>query len=295
MQLLYVDESGDPGTTTGASEVFLLSGVVVSAKGWRKLLERYRAFRSAIRRDFGIPVYSEIHAGELVGSRGKVAGMSMKLKTRRSLFAQCLNFVSAQNDLELKVYSVVVDKRAARFRVPKTGIQDFAAKLLYQRFSNKLAKSNEDIRKRLVRAFPHVQRLDDDPRDEVIAALKSAGLYSYGVIFADETNEVSIRRVLRKMRVFNPIPNQVEFGPGYRNVPEPWTVEDPSIRNSKDSAFIQIADWVATALKCQENPSPYQKKTGLDEYYERLRPVLFTPACGHDPRNQGTYRHPRPK
>lgn len=271
----------------------MLSGMMVPGHKWHDLLWRYRRFRSAIRTDYGVPVYAEIHGKDLVGSRGRVGGQSMKLKKRRSLLARCINLVSGCDDLGIGVFSVVLHKDDPGFRDKPEGVHGYAAKTLYQRFSNRLKYLNKDVDKAMDTLGSAAIGLSEADKEAIRCVLRAMPRHHRGVIFADETNAAVMTKVLRKMRVYNPIPNVPEFGNGWRNQPDQWIVEDPSYKDSANSAFIQLVDWVATALKCQEDPTAYNQKHGMDGLYESLRPVLFTRASRQDPRKQGTYRYPR--
>jgi hypothetical protein len=93
-----------------------------------------------------------------------------------------------------------------------------------------------------------------------------------GLIFWDDTNGPELRRIYRRMRSHNPVPNQ--FGLGYRQIPLVRIVEDPSTRDSEHSYFIQAADAAAFALYQWYSPSAYIRKKGARKYFERLLPVL---------------------
>ena len=58
-----------------------------------------------------------------------------------------------------------------------------------------------------------------------------------GLIFCDASNEPLLRRIYRRMRVYNPVPNTRSRG--YRQLPLARIAEDPNIRLSHHSYFIQ--------------------------------------------------------
>jgi uncharacterized protein DUF3800 len=96
-----------------------------------------------------------------------------------------------------------------------------------------------------------------------------------GVIFSDAANEAALRRLYRRMRVYNPIPNmRSRFLGGYRQLPLSRIAEDPNIRHSHHSYFIQAADTAAFALYQWHAPSSYVRKKGAKNYFLRLNPVL---------------------
>ena len=67
-------------------------------------------------------------------------------------------------------------------------------------------------------------------------------------------------------------------------------VEDIVYRDSKRSAFIQLADFCAFALLRSENPIASRTKYGLDKSFDRLKPALVTQAFAKDPRGFGIIR-----
>lgn len=64
-------------------------------------------------------------------------------------------------------------------------------------------------------------------------------------------------------------------------------IEDPVLRNSRDSYLIQAADCAAFLLKQSIEPSTYMKKHGGNAYLQRLAPVLCTHASNKDPMRLG--------
>jgi len=86
------------------------------------------------------------------------------------------------------------------------------------------------------------------------------------------------------MRRFNPIPNVVQFGAGYRDTPVDRIIEYPSFRDSAESYYIQVADLIAFLLYQETAPSAYMRKTGGQSYFRRLAPLLLRQASSSEPR-----------
>jgi len=72
------------------------------------------------------------------------------------------------------------------------------------------------------------------------------------------------------------------------NQPIQVIVENPIMRDSHESYFIQVADCAAFLLKQRFDPSTFMKKHGGNAYFNRLDPVLCKFACNKDP--QGVVR-----
>lgn len=108
----------------------------------------------------------------------------------------------------------------------------------------------------------------------------------YGILFVDRTDERKLRLLTRRMRVYNPVPNQ--GGAGYRQIPITTLVEDAVHRDSHHSYFIQLTDVNAYFLYQKHLPAGYIKKKGARNFFDRLAPVLCTVASASDP--QGIVR-----
>jgi hypothetical protein len=63
-----------------------------------------------------------------------------------------------------------------------------------------------------------------------------------GLLFADHTDDKKLTKLMRKMRVYNPIPSMAGFSTSYRMLPLVQIIEDPNFRNSADSLYIQAVD-----------------------------------------------------
>jgi hypothetical protein len=102
-----------------------------------------------------------------------------------------------------------------------------------------------------------------------------------GVIISDATEEKDIRQLLRRMRIYNSVPSH--FG-GYYAAPTDNILEDPFMRNSKHSYFIQAADAIAYSLYRREYPKGSLKKYQIERFFDFLEPILLTEANRSDPR-----------
>jgi Protein of unknown function (DUF3800) len=242
MYLMYVDESGDSGLHGSPTRYFVLSGIVVHELRWHEALNRLVSFRQRMRTRFGLQMREEIHAGPMLSRPGKL--LRIRKNDRLTIIRAHLDELASMKFLN--VINVRVDKEG---KPADYDPFERAWEALIQRFENTLRYSN----------FPRPKFIFGD----------------IGIIFCDAADEASLRRIYRRMRVFNPIPNMRSFFTGgYRQLPLTRVAEDPNIRHSHHSYFIQAADTAAFALYQHYAPSAYVRKKGARNYFLRLDPIL---------------------
>jgi hypothetical protein len=244
MYMMYVDESGDTGLINSPTDYFALSGIVVHERQWRQFTDTLLNFKKTLRAVYGLPVRAEIHASEYIKSRVFELPRHQRLGILRNTLDELAKIA------DISITNVIVDKtnKPADFDV-----FDFAWKALFQRFENTLVYGN----------FPGAHRND------------------YGIIFTDATAGTKLLRMVRKMSVYNPVPNT--GGGGYRNLPFVRIIEDPHGKNSAESMAIQMADVCAYFLHQRYRPNGYIRKQGAKYYFDRLTPVLNLNASRTSP------------
>ena len=247
MYLMYVDESGDAGLVGSPTRYFVLTGMIVHELRWHEALNRLIAFRLRMRTAFGLLMKEEIHAGSMLTRPGPL--VRIRRNDRLAIIRHLLDELADMTFLNF--INVRVDKHGK-----PEGYDPFerAWQALIQRFENTLNHRN----------FPGPANPDDR-----------------GAIFCDETDGASLRRLYRRMRVFNPIPNR--HGPGYRQLPLTRIVEDPSIRLSHHSYFVQAVDTAAFATYQWYQPSTFIRTKGARRYFARLDPILCKVASANNP------------
>ncbi len=252
MYLMYVDESGDAGLHKSPTRFFTLTGLVIHELRWGDYLERIIEFRRRMRNTFGLLLREEIHAAHLINRPGDL--VRIKRNDRLTIIRAFINELSAMPDLS--IINVVVDKQG---KPAGYDVMTKAWEALIQRFSNTLSHRNFN------------GPANPDER---------------GFIVPDNTEARKIRDLVRKMRRYNPVPNQ--FGGGYRNLQIDNLVEDPYFRDSRDSYLIQAADVVAFALYQHLEPSSFIKRKSAHNYFNKLDAQLCRVAAPRDP--QGIVR-----
>jgi hypothetical protein len=242
---MYVDESGDSGLTGSPTSYFALSGIVVHETKWRDFINRLIAFKKTLREVYSLPVRAEIHASEFVNSR------VFQLK-RHDRLAILRNAIDELAKIEhISITNLIVDKtnKAADFDV-----FDVAWRVLFQRFENTLKYGN----------FPGQHRTD------------------YGLVITDATAGHKLTKIVRKMSVFNHIPNNQAFGPGSRNIPILKIIEDPFGKDSAQTLPVQMADVTAYFLHQRFKPNSFIQRQRAYKYFDRLQPVLNVHASRTD-------------
>lgn len=239
---MYVDESGDPGINTYASKHFLLNGLIVSQDDWQKYLQRLKAFRKSLKDIYGLNQRTEIHASELI----RINKLDSYKKIRKKNRIKILELYSEQIPVifdKAKVISIFFDKS---FLTEEQDVQEIAWNRLIQRFDNYLKMNVNDK----------------------------------GIIISDDTESKKIIRLLRKMRIYNPILRK-EQGKSL-NRPTDNIIEDLFERNSKDSYFIQTVDVLAHLLYRKEIVKGSLRKYNIENYFYNVEPILLKEACKND-------------
>lgn len=248
MYMMYVDESGDPGLCRSPTKIFVLSGLVLHELVWRSTLDSLFDFRRRMRHTFGLKLREEIHAAPFINSPGALSRISRN--NRLSILRHYADHIATLPDIS--IINIVVDKAG---KPDDYEVHRHAWQALVQRFENTISYRN----------FPGPAAQDER-----------------GIVFADGDQSGHLVRMMRKMRVFNPVPNQPQYGVGYRNLPMTKIIEDPNFRDSGESLLIQSVDLVAYLLFQKHYPNSYFRKRGARGYFDRLDPVLCKHASRYD-------------
>jgi Protein of unknown function (DUF3800) len=248
MYLMYVDETGDTGTTNSATRYFMLSAMIIHESHWHETLESLIAFRRHLKQSKGLKLREEIHASHFITNPGNL--VRIKRHDRLDILKQCVDWTARQNNMN--VISVVVDKQRR-----SSGVFEYAWEVLLQRFENTLSHHN----------FKGSTNTND-----------------CGIVISDNTDGKKLQALARRMRRYNPVPNmQSIYDGGSRNLTTKHIVEDIAMKDSAVSYFHQITDVIAYCLRQRYEPNTYMKKKGGNRFYERLEPVLIKQASRTHP------------
>jgi len=241
---MYVDESGDTGVVNSPTKYFALSSLVVHELRWQACLDRLIAFRRRMHDKFGLKLKEEIHAAAMINKPGAL--VRIPRNDRLTIIRGFADEIASLPDVSS--INVVVKKEPTD---TTQTVFDRAWSTIIQRFENTLSHRN----------FPGPSNSDER-----------------GLIICDAT-DLRLNRLVRRMRRYNPVPNQAEFGHGYRNLQLKAIIEDPIHRDSKATYFIQAVDTIAYLLYQRGQPNAYMKKVGGRAYFGRLRPILCLQAA----------------
>lgn len=258
MRLMYVDESGDPGTLIAGtpkhlspSPHYILTGVIMADVKWQEHLTSMITIRRLLRNCYGLRMRDELHGTELINPRGASVYKRIPGGRRRrvQLYRDALTQITAQMPTT-QIINVHLDKLNPAYvssTAPGADFEERAWEWLIQRFSNYLR-------------------------------ISCGG--ELGIILADETNEVKIRRIVRKIRVHNQVGSM--YGGSYP-VSVDNIVEDPVMRSSQHSYFVQIADLVSHALYRKLHRKNSYRKFNVDKLFDIVDPILLKAAAKKDP------------
>ncbi len=168
MQLMYVDESGDPGDHVHSSPHFILSGLVIDQGDWMSFLDCLKKFRKHIKNTYGLNQRTEIHASELIRvnqmKEYKIIHKTGRINILRDYCSEIPKIFDTA-----KLINVCIDIS----KHPNTDIFQLAWQRLLQRYDIYLKKDAKDL----------------------------------GVVIADDTDSIKLMNLMRKMRIYNPTPS----------------------------------------------------------------------------------------
>lgn len=241
MKLLYVDESGDPGLEGHASPHYILSGLIVSEEDWGKTLNKLKTLRKSLKETYGLNQRTEVHASELIRINKLKEYRNITKSNRINILKDYCSQIPIIFDRS-HIINVCLSKKEYKSDRP---INEFAWGRLIQRFDTYLKKKGNEN----------------------------------GLIISDETSSPVVTALIRKMRIYNPVPSY--YGP-FRNVPIENIIEDLFERDSRNSYFIQTVDVITYLLYRKEYPKGSLKKYGIEHQFSKLESILLKEASKND-------------
>ena len=253
MYLLYVDESGDPGpfdptvlanTPGQGTQHYILTGLMIPMREWRNYLLAIVDIKRAVAQKWGLPMRKELHGTALIYPRNDAVYKSLKggRRARADLYRFYLENLAARLP-QAKLFNIHLDKAKPNHSSTNSASDLEALSWNY-----------------LIMRFEKTMYYESQRTEQPV----------YGLIFADDTNEDKVRKELRRMRVHNYIKG--------RNETVNHIIEDPTMRQSEHSYFVQAADMVSHALYRNLYPKGSLKKFGIDLLFEKVTIICHEKA-----------------
>lgn len=220
-------------------DILLLSAIVVHELRWKNTLENLVDFRKLLRDSKGLKLREEIHCTDFINKPGDLK--RIKRNERLDIIKKCVDWLNSQT--QINVFSIVVDKQNKH-----KDIFELAWNTLVMRFENTIRNNN----------FSGPRNPDDR-----------------GMILSDNTEGTKLRKLIRKMRHFNTVPNNKEYYQGgYRNIKLEYIIEDPIFRDSRYSFLHQMNDVLAYCVRQRYEPNQYMRKKGGHNFYKILDNII---------------------
>lgn len=246
MYILYMDESGDPGIDVAdqdesrkASMHYVLSGIIIPITEWRTYLNSIVEIKRNLKKEYDIPIRAELKGSELINPRKNVFLKDINRLGRTKIYYSIFQEIASQFN-KARIINIAVKKDQVSPTKYKD-IQETTWKYMIERYNIFLKKMN-----------------------------------SFGIVISDDTNEPKLRKLMRKMRVYNPVNSHYSHSsyPAIVN----QIIEDPFCRNSEHSFFIQIADLISHSLYRKLYPKGSYKRYNIDKIFDSLDSLLLKEA-----------------
>lgn len=245
MYIAYFDETGDDGYPKYSSELFVLTSVYSHYQNWKDNYEKFFQFRKYLKEKYNLPIKTEIHTKFLLLNKKSYKNLNLDNEKRLELINELADFIST---LDVRVINVCIDKQ-------------------------KISTINQKIYKDIlgVSLNFNVQRIEND--------IKRVDPGSKFIIITDEGRVGMMKRTTRKIQKINFIPSQ--FSPTTYRQEIKLLIEDPLPKNSKDSYFIQAADFISYFVYLENiNQSKWHNRlnwftrSDLEAIIEKLKPIF---------------------
>jgi hypothetical protein len=226
---------------------FVMTALCMEDVAWRANFDATKKFRQDLKATYGIKTSRELHATRFI--RDCSDGISDK---KLSLVERRTVFEETLKHLatlNLTAFNVCLD-------VAPWGSTTAAHRIAIERLANRVQATMRYLK-------------------------------GNAMVFFDEGKEKEIRKLVRKMAVFNPIPSAYGTWPDgtlSKNIVLDRVLEDPIFKDSRGSYFLQLADFAAfTLLKAEVPATPHIQRHGYHKLFPVLHPICFKAASKKDP------------
>ena len=101
MYIAYVDESGDDGHNIAITRYFTLSGIILADSNWKIFLEKMKAFRQGLKRDFGLTWKADLRASDLWYNSGDFRKLNLNYADRNRIFRRTAEFLRYSQEVTI--------------------------------------------------------------------------------------------------------------------------------------------------------------------------------------------------
>ena len=254
MYISYFDETGDDGYPVYSSELFVLTSLYSHFQNWKDNYQKIFQFRQFAKQKYNLPIKTELHTKNLLLNKRPYRNLCLDTSKRYQLIIEIAEMIAS---LSIKVINVCIDK-------------------------TKINSSNIKMYKNIldVALNFNVQRIEND--------INKIDPGSKFIIITDEGRTSKMQNTTRRIQKINYIPSQ--FSPSTYRHEIRLLIEDPLPKNSRNSYFIQIADFISYFVYLKnQNPSCWANRLSwftpkhLDKVIEIVRPILNTDASKDNP------------
>lgn len=236
----------------GTSPLFVLTAFYCEANRWRENFINFREFRRTLKARYHFPMKVEMHTKHFILNKKPYYNWGISLQDRLQIVGEYCDRIAT---LDGKVVNIVINKKAIHSR--KYKVLDRALTYSIQRIENDMRKTYSS--------------------DKFL-------------MITDPGRLPPMRRTSRRLQAINFIPSQ--FGSSSYRQDIKLLIEDPLEKDSKQSYFIQISDFIARLVYMYKllefggglsNRTPTEiDKDKLHEWLTRLRPVINLAAHPQD-------------
>lgn len=205
MYISYFDETGDDGYPNYSSNIFTLTAFYLHHQNWKTLYELIHGFRKQLKKDFNFPIKLEMHTKKFILNKNPYRDFSFSDADRLQIMDLFSNMIVA---LDGKIVNVAIVKDNIKNTDYK--VLDNALTYLVQRIENDLTGA--------------------DPTNRFM-------------IISDPGRIGKMKKTTRRIQRINFIPSKMHPGSYRKEIKT--LIEDPLEKDSKESYFIQIADFVS--------------------------------------------------
>ena len=256
MHIAYYDETGDDGYPSYSSKLFVLTSCYIEHQKWKDNYLKLSNLKEDLKRQYGFPKKTEIHIRKLLLDKQPYRKLLLTNKQRLEL---CLSIANCLKSLDIKCINIAIDKTKITINNQKIyrDILEISLKFNIQRIENDLRRINQKNK---------------------------------FLIITDEGRIKKMRQITRKIQKINYVPSLYTKS-SYRNEIK-TLIEDPLPKNSAESYFIQVADFISYfvylyILKTKRidkwhNRLDWLSLDNIINIIEVIKPILNTKASKKD-------------